>query len=73
MYACVILHNMILKDEGLVVYNFDENDITLADIETNISKEQRASNVQEVRHWETHYLLQGDLIDHIWSIQAPDN
>ena len=62
---------MILEDEGLAVYNFDENDITSDDIETNISEQQRKTNVQEVRHRETHYLLQGSLIHHIWSIHAP--
>ena len=41
---------MILEDEGLAVYNFDENDITSDNIETNISGQQRAANVQEVRH-----------------------
>ena len=56
---------MILEDEGLAVFNFDENNITSDDIETNISEQQRATNVQEVRHQETHYLLQGSLIDHI--------
>ena len=68
MYACVILHNMILEDEGRAVYDFDENDITSADIETNISEEQRAANVREIKNQETHYLLQGSLIDHIWSL-----
>lgn len=26
MYACIILHNMILKDEGLAICPFLEND-----------------------------------------------
>ena len=58
MYACITLHNMIHKDEDNVICGVDE-------IETQISEEQRAANVREVRNSEKHHALRADLVDHI--------
>ena len=46
---------MILEDEGLAVYNFNENNIISDDIETHISEEQWTTNVRQVKNRETHY------------------
>ncbi|KAJ9548181.1 LOW QUALITY PROTEIN: hypothetical protein OSB04_020724 [Centaurea solstitialis] len=44
MYACIILHNMICEYEGFSHYHFDETEVLVEDIETNISEENRAIN-----------------------------
>lgn len=61
MYACIILHNMIIKDEGRAispVYIRDPTTIPNADPNFN----------RELRDEETHYRLRHDLTDHIASL-----
>ncbi|KAJ9567291.1 hypothetical protein OSB04_003257 [Centaurea solstitialis] len=50
MYTCIILHNMIHEDEGFANYPFDESWVTTDDIEVDISEEERAQNVNEVKN-----------------------
>ena len=66
MYACIILHNMILEDEGHVICPFDEN-VNQANEEEDveISEQQYNANIREVRNTETHHNLRSDLIEHI--------
>ena len=63
MYACIILHIMILEDQEHTICGVDQNDF---EVETQISEEQRAINVREVRNQEIHLALRGDLVEHIW-------
>ncbi|KAJ9555087.1 hypothetical protein OSB04_009701 [Centaurea solstitialis] len=53
MYTCIILHNMIREDEGFANYPFYESWVTTDDIEVDISEEERAQNVNEVKNAET--------------------
>ena len=55
MYTCIILHNMIFEEAPY-------------EIETQISEEQRAANVREVKNSDVHHALRADLVDHIWRI-----
>ena len=49
MYACIILHNMILEDEEHTICGVVENDLEADEVVTQISVEQRTENVREVR------------------------
>ena len=69
MYTCIILHNMIREDEGFANYPFDESWVTADDIEVDISEEERAQNVNEVKNSETHLQLRADLTEHFWASQ----
>ena len=62
MYTCIILHNMILEDEGNAICGGDYEPY---EIETQISEEERAANVREVRNSEKHHVLRADLTEHI--------
>ena len=64
---------MILEDEEHTICGFDRNDLQADDVETQISEEQRATNVREVRNQEIHHALRGDLIEHIWRIRLPND
>ncbi|KAJ9563527.1 hypothetical protein OSB04_008687 [Centaurea solstitialis] len=64
MYTCIILHNMIREDEGFANYPFDESWVTTDDIELDISEEERAQNVNEVKNSDKHLQLRADLTEH---------
>ncbi|XP_057419272.1 uncharacterized protein LOC130713523 [Lotus japonicus] len=78
MYACIILHNMIVEDErntyrGNFVYDQVNNDILDAEVVSgpipafrNIL-ERRAHQIDR----SIHHQLQADLVEHIW--QLPEN
>ena len=57
---------MILEDEGNAICGGDYEPY---EIETQISEEERAANVREVRNSEKHHALRSDLTDHIWRIR----
>ena len=73
MYACIILHNMILEDENHVICSVDENDFVVDDIKTQITEEQHVTNVREVKNRGTHNNLRSDLVEHISRIRLPNN
>ncbi|CAL5203301.1 unnamed protein product [Lathyrus oleraceus] len=75
IYACIILHNMIVEDErhtygGNFDYSYDNVDINNSTTETfsgrhpNLATRlQRRANIQEKQ---VHRKLQGDLVEYIW-------
>ncbi|GJZ13382.1 ALP1-like protein isoform X1 [Tanacetum coccineum] len=69
MYSCIIMHNMILKDQKMAV--FDWNDV-YANPSRNMQRTwiercetQRRKN-KEIRDREMHLSLQRNLMEHIW-------
>ena len=58
MYACIILHNMILKDDGLALCPdyIPDPPVEVQDLE---------NAMEEIRDLDTHENLQMDLVDHI--------
>lgn len=73
MYTCIILHNMIIEDDGNAICSFNPEAILVDDIETEISEERRAENVREIRNRDTHNNLRSDLVEHIWRTNLPEN
>ncbi|XP_076927194.1 uncharacterized protein LOC143590661 [Bidens hawaiensis] len=64
MYACIIMHNMIIKYEGRKICS---NFIPDSDPpRTPTSMEQRLEKTYFVRSREMHNALMGDLVQHIW-------
>ncbi|KAJ9539238.1 hypothetical protein OSB04_031971 [Centaurea solstitialis] len=66
MYACIILHNMIIENKSKVIcvvsdYIPDAPHPQLTEVE-------RFVNVLEVRDKETHHNLRSDLVEHIWPL-----
>nr|XP_043611769.1 protein ALP1-like [Erigeron canadensis] len=75
IYACIILHNMILEDEGKATcqdYNPDEPSLVPGYWEQMTPLEQRIQNRHAIKSRETHNMLTADLIDHLWTTQAHD-
>ena len=70
---CHITQYDILEDEDHAICGVDENDLVEDEIETQISVEQRATNVWEVKYRETHNNLRSNLVEHISRIRLPNN
>nr|XP_043616058.1 uncharacterized protein LOC122587974 [Erigeron canadensis] len=75
MYACVILHNMIVQDNGNAISDLEED--YLSDL-TNMPRrtwDERVATqmrvVGEIRDRRTHHRLRNALVDHVWHL--PEN
>ncbi|XP_022040385.1 uncharacterized protein LOC110942934 [Helianthus annuus] len=67
MYACILLHNMILEDEGHAICEYDENAVEQNNI--SVSGEQQDLNRFSLHNDFTHANLQSDLIEHFWNLR----
>ncbi|KAK1407726.1 hypothetical protein QVD17_39350 [Tagetes erecta] len=65
MYACLILHNMILKDDDKA-YCQDYSPGYVEPERERISMEERITNSNFIRQKEAQYALTTDLIEHCW-------
>ncbi|KAJ0485260.1 putative harbinger transposase-derived protein [Helianthus annuus] len=65
IYACIILHNMIIEDEGRAICDYDEN--ASAGNSVPVSEEQQDLNTFALRNEYTHHNLQADLVEYIWN------
>jgi hypothetical protein len=75
MYACVILHNMIIKDERDIYDIPDDNTYEQAQSSPNLIGLAHGpiygftdvlDKYMEIRNQSTHIHLKEDLIEHIW-------
>ena len=68
MYACIIMHNMILEDEGKAIC---QNYVPEAVHQEHpqASMEERVSNARELRYEPYHSQLMVDLLHHAWSVR----
>ncbi|KAJ9551623.1 hypothetical protein OSB04_015668 [Centaurea solstitialis] len=66
MYACIILHNMILenKNKAICVVPHDLPDPP----NPQLTEEQRMTNIFQVRNSTIHHNLRADLVEHIWNL-----
>ena len=66
MYACIILHNMILEDEGRVICRYNENEV-LPNVEgVVVGTQEYRVNRREVHNRDIHQTLRADLVGHIY-------
>lgn len=73
MYACIILHNMILEDEGRAICRYNENE-GLPNVEgVAVGTQEYRMNRREVHNRDIHQTLRAYLVDHIYMthIQPP--
>ncbi|KAJ0790101.1 putative harbinger transposase-derived protein [Helianthus annuus] len=65
MYACILLHNMIIEDEGRAIYEHDEN----ASIGNTIPVDPTQQDLKSfsLTNDFTHANLQQDLVERIWN------
>ncbi|KAL7613966.1 hypothetical protein Lser_V15G07147 [Lactuca serriola] len=73
MYACIILHNMILKDEGRAICRHNENEV-LPNVEgVAVGTQEYRANRREVHNRDIRHALRADLVEHVYKnhIQPP--
>ena len=63
MYACIILHNMIIEDKGQVICQYYEDDNQQA----MVGPEERNAYRRAMESRETFHNLRADLVEHIWA------
>ncbi|KAJ0526752.1 putative harbinger transposase-derived protein [Helianthus annuus] len=69
MYACIIMHNMIIEDDGNAIYqNYFPEDVVEG---TQATMEEKLVNAQLLRSKDIHNALKAYLIEHAWVIR-PD-
>ncbi|XP_021974602.1 uncharacterized protein LOC110869675 [Helianthus annuus] len=65
MYACILLHNMIIEDEGRAICEYDEN--ASYGNTVMVDPTQQDLNSFALTNDYTHANLQQDLVEHIWN------
>jgi hypothetical protein len=73
MKACIIMHNMIVEDEGI-----DEDDFSYDDMGEKVKISHNGTpeldefiqNYKNIQDKETHTQLQADLVEHLWQNHA---
>ncbi|XP_042449219.1 uncharacterized protein LOC122034161 [Zingiber officinale] len=71
MHTCIILHNMIIEDEGDAVSNWmgdEENHPTRVKQGSTLEFQEYLRRNCELRDSETHHQLRADLVEHIWAL-----
>jgi hypothetical protein len=65
MMTCIIVHNMIVKDES--DFNYDQMGEKMTVFHDNAPElDTFIANYQKIKDKETHIQLQEDLIEHLW-------
>nr|KAJ0227409.1 hypothetical protein LSAT_V11C100019350 [Lactuca sativa] len=69
MYTCLILHNMIIEDEGRTICEFDEEETIPETQPIEIGGEEYMNRRAEIRCTEPFHNLRNDLVEHIYGVQ----
>ncbi|XP_023732694.1 protein ALP1-like [Lactuca sativa] len=72
MYACVILYNMIIENEGRAICEYDEEKTIPATQGIEIRGDEYIEKRAEVRCNETFHNLRMNLVEHIYRMQHID-
>jgi len=72
MRACIIMHNMIVEDEGFVVDPNERFDYGGENVEPDRGQAHRTLEEyieahRQIRDKDTHVQLKEDLIEHLWN------
>jgi hypothetical protein len=70
MFACCILHNMILDDECNVGLELPFDLDRVVPLQRGLSFEDLVSGIVEIENSDLHYSLRGDLIEHNWALKG---
>ena len=64
MYACIILHNMIIEDKGKAICTYYEED---NEEQQMVPPEVRYANRRAIQSKQTFDSLRADLVEHLWA------
>ncbi|XP_073153941.1 uncharacterized protein [Henckelia pumila] len=74
MYTCIILHNMIVEDEGhaISIWDHEERDTFIANQGSTTEFSEYLRRNSELRDSQVHHQLRHDLVEHIWETCRDD-
>lgn len=70
MYACCILHNMILEDEEDAGLDFPFPLDDVVPVCRDLEYEDLVFGTVSIENAESHYSLRGDLVEHLWALKG---
>lgn len=72
MYTCIILHNMIIEDEGTTICDYNEHEVIPKTQQLEIGGDVYMYRHVIVHNSEIHHDLHRDLTDHLWTLDNLD-
>ncbi|KAI3509156.1 hypothetical protein L1887_24191 [Cichorium endivia] len=72
MYACIILHNMIIEDQGKAICQYVENEEVPSIPPIEPGSPPYVARRREIRNNQKHHELRADLAEHIYRLQNLD-
>ncbi|XP_023753170.1 uncharacterized protein LOC111901535 [Lactuca sativa] len=72
MYTCIILHNIILEDEGNTICKYNENEIVLSTQAFEVGNTEYMLRRAIVHDVEKYHVLRRDLTEHILNVDHID-
>ncbi|KAL7618642.1 uncharacterized protein LOC111894869 [Lactuca sativa] len=72
MYICIILHNIILEDEGNAICEYNENEIVPLTQAFEVGSNDYLVRRAIIHDVETHHVLHRDFKEHIWTVDHID-
>ncbi|KAL8242745.1 hypothetical protein R6Q59_013047 [Mikania micrantha] len=73
MHACIILHNMIVEDEGRAITNWSPKEHEPQPANYNEGAPAEFANYlqrfKSLRSKDTHIALRNDLMEHLWDLR----
>ncbi|XP_076939492.1 uncharacterized protein LOC143608317 [Bidens hawaiensis] len=63
VYTCIILHNMVLEDQGMAICQYYHGDVLRP--ESTITDDEKLQNVLYLKNREVHRNLRHELVEHM--------
>ena len=71
MYTCIILHNLILEDEGKAICTYVEDEVESQPLYEAVS-DPYVTIRSTLRDRDVHHYLRNDLAEHLWFVTSVD-
>jgi hypothetical protein len=71
MFACIIMHNMIIEDEqDLSLEQLFPNPVVGERMRGYLTYRELEAGTREIENIHAHFTLRNDIIDHLWQLRG---